>query len=197
MQQGSRRGGKLPHSGTSSLHGSACRGAPPHRPRGWRYAALRREPLWLPRRTDIATRGSTLLCKDLGPVRRLAHSPDGLRLWAASEGAGLTAWPGPAAAAAPTGDVWGSGAGGAAALSPKRPHRQSPQGKAPMGSAAGAFVPRHGSLPNARGTPWLHPAAIGSQFQCGSCFWGICNTHEGGRRLCLPLIWFTGIGTLL
>lgn len=40
----------------------------------------------------MAQRTSKLVAGDLGPVRRLAMSSEG-RLWSASEGVGLAAWP--------------------------------------------------------------------------------------------------------
>lgn len=40
----------------------------------------------------MAQRTSELVARDLGPVRRLAMSSEG-RLWSASEGIGLAAWP--------------------------------------------------------------------------------------------------------
>lgn len=89
-------------------------------------------------RTDLTTRSTTLLCKGLGPVRRLAHCADGRTLWAASEGAGLTSWPGPASAHAAY--ARGATAGAGDAPSPKRPQRQSPYVQSAPGASASAGV---------------------------------------------------------
>ena len=50
-----------------------------------------------PYRTNLATRASELVCRGLGPVRRVAAAADGT-LWSASDGMGLASWP----AAAPS-----------------------------------------------------------------------------------------------
>lgn len=115
-------------------------------------------------RTDLTTRSTALLCKGLGPVRRLAHSADGRTLWAASEGAGLTSWPGPTSV--PATYAQSATAGASDAPSPKRPQRQSPYVQSAPGASASAGV---AVLQNSLPSPFYISIAFAHQRVSQTC----------------------------